>query len=108
MLPKFGREAAQAEASSGALACSPIHRQLPPGFGACCLLGSILSSHHPLEVSTMREIQLRDAKASRATRKSADLAAWLETVLHLYGDRILAFDTPTARIAGVLFRNGSV
>jgi antitoxin Phd len=37
------------------------------GFRACCLLGSILydySSHHPLEVSTMREIQLRDAKAS--------------------------------------------
>jgi toxin FitB len=37
-----------------------------------------------------------------ATRKSEDLAAWLETVLHLYGDRVLAFDTPTARIAGAL------
>jgi toxin FitB len=31
-----------------------------------------------------------------ATRKSEDLAAWLETVLHLYGDRVLAFDRPTA------------
>lgn len=37
-----------------------------------------------------------------ATRKRADLRAWLETVLHLYGDRILAFDTPAARIAGGL------
>jgi predicted nucleic acid-binding protein len=26
----------------------------------------------------------------------------LETVLHLYGDRILAFDAPTARIAGAI------
>ena len=37
-----------------------------------------------------------------AIRKSADLAAWLETVLHLYGDRILDFDTETARVAGTL------
>jgi predicted nucleic acid-binding protein len=37
-----------------------------------------------------------------ATRKSADLTAWLETVLHLYGDRVLAFDVPTARIAGMM------
>jgi hypothetical protein len=28
--------------------------------------------------------------------------AWLETLLHLYGDRILAFDTATARVAGAL------
>ena len=41
-------------------------------------------------------------RRARATRKSADLAAWLEAVLHLYGDRILAFDTATARIAGIL------
>ena len=37
-----------------------------------------------------------------ATRKSADLTAWLDTVLHLYGDRILAFDAATARIAGAM------
>ena len=30
-------------------------------------------------------------------RKSADPTAWLDTVLHLYGDRILAFDAATAR-----------
>ena len=53
---------------------------------------------------TVAEIADGIAKLRRegAVRKSDDLAAWLETVLHLYGDRILAFDTPTARIAGAL------
>jgi toxin FitB len=41
-----------------------------------------------------------------ASRKSADLKAWLDTVLHLYGDRILAFDAATARIAGALSDRG--
>jgi predicted nucleic acid-binding protein len=53
---------------------------------------------------TVAEIEDGIAKLRRegATRRSADLAAWLEAVLHLYGDRILAFDTSTARIAGIL------
>jgi len=53
---------------------------------------------------TIAEIEDGIAKLRRegAKRKSADIAAWLETVLHLYGDRILAFDTPAARIAGAL------
>jgi predicted nucleic acid-binding protein len=53
---------------------------------------------------TVAEIEDGIAKLRRegASRKSADLTAWLETTLHLYGDRILAFDTATARIAGVL------
>jgi len=57
-----------------------------------------------LSVVTVAEIEDGIAKLRRegATRKSDDLAAWLESVLHLYGDRILAFDTPTARIAGTL------
>lgn len=57
-----------------------------------------------LSVVTVAEIEDGTAKLRRegATRKSDDLAAWLETVLHLNGDRILAFDTPTARIAGAL------
>jgi predicted nucleic acid-binding protein len=44
------------------------------------------------------------AKARRegATRKAADLEAWLETLLHLYGERVLAFDAATARVAGML------
>ena len=53
---------------------------------------------------TVAEIEDGIAKLRRegATRKSADLTAWLDTVLHLYGDRILAFDAATARIAGAL------
>lgn len=34
--------------------------------------------------------------------KATNLSAWLRTVLHLYGDRVLPFDGPTAEIAGVL------
>jgi predicted nucleic acid-binding protein len=57
-----------------------------------------------LSAVTVAEIEDGIAKLRRekAMRRSADLTAWLETVLHLYGDRILAFDTATARIAGVL------
>lgn len=53
---------------------------------------------------TVAEIEDGMAKARRegATRKAADLAAWLETLLHLYGGRIFAFDTATARYAGAL------
>jgi hypothetical protein len=57
-----------------------------------------------LSVVTVAEIEDGIAKSRRegATRRSADLAAWLETVLHLYGDRVLAFDAPTARIGGAI------
>jgi predicted nucleic acid-binding protein len=53
---------------------------------------------------TVAEIEDGIAKLRRegARRKSADLAAWLDTVLHLYGDRVLAFDAATARIAGAM------
>lgn len=57
-----------------------------------------------LSAVTVAEIEDGIARLRRegATRKSDDLVVWLETLLHLYGDRILAFDTPTARIAGAL------
>jgi toxin FitB len=57
-----------------------------------------------LSAVTVAEIEDGIAKLRRegATRRSADLTAWLETLLHLYGDRILAFDTPKARIAGAM------
>jgi toxin FitB len=57
-----------------------------------------------LSVVTVAEIEDGIAKLRRegAARKSSDLTAWLDTVLHLYGAHILAFDTPTARIAGAL------
>jgi predicted nucleic acid-binding protein len=41
-------------------------------------------------------------KREGANRKAADLSAWLETVLHLYGERVLAFEGATAQIAGTL------
>ena len=54
--------------------------------------------------STIAEIADGIAKAKRegAKRKASDLSAWLRTVLHLYGDRVLPFDSPTAEIAGAL------
>jgi toxin FitB len=57
-----------------------------------------------ISVVTVAEIEDGIAKLRRegATRKSADLAEWLKAVMHLYGDRILAFDAQAARIAGTL------
>jgi len=57
-----------------------------------------------LSAVTVAEIEdgIARLRRERATRKSNDLASWLETLLHLYGGRILAFDTPAARIAGAL------
>jgi predicted nucleic acid-binding protein len=57
-----------------------------------------------LSAVTVAEIEDGISKLRRegATRRSADLTAWLDTVLHLYSDRILAFDAAIARIAGGL------
>jgi predicted nucleic acid-binding protein len=57
-----------------------------------------------LSAITVAEIEDGIAKLRRegARRKSAGLTAWLDALLHLYGDRVLSFDTPTARIAGAL------
>jgi predicted nucleic acid-binding protein len=57
-----------------------------------------------LSAVTVAEIEDGIARLRRegARRKSAGLAAWLEAVLHLYGDRFLAFDAATARIAGAI------
>jgi toxin FitB len=41
-------------------------------------------------------------KRQGAQRKASDLSAWLQTVLHLYGERVLIFDSATAQIAGGL------
>jgi predicted nucleic acid-binding protein len=57
-----------------------------------------------LSAITVAEVEDGIAKARRegARRKSAHLAAWLEAVLHLYGNRILPFDVAAARVAGAL------
>jgi predicted nucleic acid-binding protein len=57
-----------------------------------------------LSVVTVAEIEDGIAKLRRegARRKGADLSAWLETVLHLYGNRVLVFDAVIARVAGAI------
>jgi toxin FitB len=57
-----------------------------------------------LSTITIAEIADGIAKARRegARRKAADLAGWLEAVLHLYGNRVLPFDVAAARVAGSL------
>ena len=62
------------------------------------------SSELYLSAVTVAEIEDGIAKARReqARRKADNLADWLETVLHLYENRILAFDIAAARVAGAL------
>ena len=57
-----------------------------------------------LSVITVAEVEDGIAKARRegATRKADRLAAWLETLLHLYDARILPLDVAAARRLGVL------
>jgi toxin FitB len=53
---------------------------------------------------TIAEIEDGIAKVRRqgARRKADLLRRWLETLLHLYEERVLPFDIPEARIAGRL------
>ncbi len=57
-----------------------------------------------LSVITVAEIEDGIAKSRRqgALRKADRLAAWLETLLHLYSVRILPLDIPTSRLLGKL------
>ena len=57
-----------------------------------------------LSAVTVAEIESGIAKAERegATRKAERLTAWLESVLHLYGDRVLPVTADVARLAGRL------
>jgi toxin FitB len=53
---------------------------------------------------SITEIESGIARLRRQTsgRRADDLTAWLDTLLHLYGERVLPFDVPAARIAGAL------
>jgi hypothetical protein len=57
-----------------------------------------------LSAVTIAEISDGIAKARRqgAVQKAAKLSAWLGSVRHLYGDRILPFDAAIAEVAGRL------
>ena len=57
-----------------------------------------------LSVITVAEMEDGIAKSRRlkAHRKAERLSEWLETVLHLYGSRVLPLDVQTARRVGIL------
>ncbi|MDR3536635.1 MAG: type II toxin-antitoxin system VapC family toxin [Acetobacteraceae bacterium] len=57
-----------------------------------------------LSAVTVAEVEEGIARARRtgAARKADRLTAWLETLLHLYGARILPLDVATARALGSL------
>lgn len=57
-----------------------------------------------LSAVTIAELTEGIAKADRegSTRKAAALREWLETLLILYGRRVLALDVGVARVAGEL------
>ena len=66
-----------------------------------------MDSHSPdlfLSAVTIAEIAdgIANAKRKGAKRKASELSAWLQIVLHLYGDRVLPFDSVTAEMAGTL------
>ena len=80
---------------------APTKARAAPGLGAWMErnAGALY-----LSAITIAEIEDGIAQARRlgAGRKAGRLADWLDTVLHLYGARVLAFDVPVARIAGAL------
>jgi toxin FitB len=53
---------------------------------------------------SIAEIEAGIARLRRlgAERRADDLTAWLDTLLHLYAERVLAFEVRAARIAGAL------
>ena len=57
-----------------------------------------------LSAVTVAEISDGIAKSRRtgSASRTAGLGDWLELMLHLYGERILPFDVPSARLAGEL------
>lgn len=80
---------------------SPVWEAAPPA------LVSWMEDKSPvlyLSVVTIAEIEEGIAKLRRekAGRKAAGLSAWLDALLHLYGERVIAFGVQEARIAGAL------
>lgn len=70
-------------------------------------LAAWMDTHSPdlfLSAVTIAEIAdgIATAKREGARRKASNLSGWLQAVLHLYGDRVLPFDSATAEIAGAL------
>lgn len=74
--------------------------------GAAALAGWLDARSDELFLSTVTVAEICDGVAK--LRRSGGLVRadrlddWLDVVLHLYGDRVLSFDIPAARLAGVL------
>jgi hypothetical protein len=82
-----------------------ISAAAPAPKAASAALGDWMHAHSArLHISavTVAEIEAGIAKArrERALRKAKELNAWLETVLHLYRERVLPLDVAVARVAG--------
>jgi predicted nucleic acid-binding protein len=79
----------------------------PSRTGASAALIAWMDDHSAdlyMSAVSVAEIEAGIARLRRrgASRRAGDLTAWLETILHLYEQRVLPFDVPTARIAGAL------
>jgi predicted nucleic acid-binding protein len=84
-----------------------ISQGAPPRRAIATALADWMDRHSDklyLSSMTIAEIEGGIAKSRRdgAARKADDLSAWLETVLHLYGNRVLALDAEVARRLGQL------
>jgi predicted nucleic acid-binding protein len=62
-----------------------------------------------LSAITVAEVEngITIARREAAHRKADRITEWLETLLHLYTDRILKLDVPTARVLGRLSESGA-
>lgn len=80
---------------------SPVWEAAPPA-----LVSWMEENSQALHLSavTIAEVEGGIAKLRRekAGRKAAGLSAWLDALLHLYGERVLSFGLREARIAGAL------
>lgn len=82
-------------------AAAPARAALTPALAAWL---AARSDTLYLSAITVTEIVDGVAKLQRegASRRAAALAAWLDALLHLHEDRVLAFDADVARQAGML------
>jgi toxin FitB len=80
---------------------SPVWEAAPPAL-VSWMEDNSAALH--LSAVTIAEVEDGIAKLRRekAGRKAQGLSAWLDALLHLYGERILPFGLQEARIAGAL------
>jgi predicted nucleic acid-binding protein len=80
---------------------SPIWQAAPPA-----LVGWMEANSAGLYLSAVTIAEIEDGIAKlrrgKAGRRAQALSAWLEALLHLYGERILPFGVREARLAGAL------